>query len=157
MAPFRLYYFVIVLGLNLLSYNTFMLINCCKHFHLSIKSCKHRNKENLQANKICVFTLLSSIALKNDKKIAFLKGPGNKSKYRLSFKKFCVWRVAERTKILRIWTASGAKQKYTELLMGENQSLQARFFPAKRLSYFLVNIRHHSKAQTFFSMDRFPA
>ena len=79
-----------------------MLINCCKHFHLSIKSCKHRNKENLQANKICVFTLLSSIALKNDKKIAFLKEPGNKSKYGLSFKKFCVWRVAERKKILRI-------------------------------------------------------
>ena len=48
-------------------------------------------------------------------------------------------------------------KKYTELLMGENQSPQARFFPAKRLSYFLVNIRHHSKAQTFFSMDRFPA
>ena len=55
-------------------------------------------------------------------------------------------------KALRIWTASGAKH-----LMGENQSPQARFFPAKRLSYFLVNIRHHSKAQTFFSMDRFPA
>ena len=41
-------------------------------------------------------------------------------------------------------------KKYTELLIGENQSLQARFFPAKRLVYFLVNIRHHSKAQTFF-------
>ena len=27
-------------------------------------------------------------------------------------------------------------KKYTELLVGENQSLKARFFPAKRLSIF---------------------
>ena len=40
--------------------------------------------------------------------------------------------------------------------MGENQSPQARFFPAKRLCYFLVNIRHHSKAQTFFPWTDFP-
>ena len=132
MAPFRFYYFVLVLGLNLLSYNTFMLINCCKHFHLSIKSCKHRKKENLQANKICVFTLLSSIALKNDKKIAFLKGPGNKSKYRLSFKKFCVWRVAERKKILRIWTASGAKQKIYRTFNGRKSIASSEIFSRQK-------------------------
>ena len=135
-----------------------MLINCCKHFHLSIKSCKHRNKENLQANKICVFTLLSSIALKNDKKIAFLKGPGNKSKYRLSLlKNFAYGGLPRGKKFCGFEQRLVQNKKYTELLMGENQSPQARFFPAKRLSYFLVNIRHHSKAQTFFSMDRFPA
>jgi len=31
------------------------------------------------------------------------------------------------------------------------------FFPPKDLVYFLLKTRHHSKAQTFFSKDNFPA
>ena len=111
-------------------------------------------------NKSCIFTLLSSINCTNDKKIiALLKGPGNKSKYRLSLLLFFAYGGLPRgKKFLRIWTASNIKtKKYTELSIGENQSLKARFFPAKRLSIFFINIRHHSKAQTFFSLNKFPA
>ena len=41
-------------------------------------------------------------------------------------------------------------KKYTELLMGENQSLQARFFPAKRLSYFFGQHQTPFQSTDFF-------
>ena len=41
--------------------------------------------------------------------------------------------------------------------MGENLKHGARFFPPKDLVYFWINTGHNSKAQTFFSMDNFPA
>ena len=34
---------------------------------------------------------------------------------------------------------------------------EARFFPPKDLEYFLINTRHNSKQQTFFSTVKFPA
>ena len=41
--------------------------------------------------------------------------------------------------------------------MGENLKHGARFFPPKDLVCFWINTGHTSKAQTFFSVDNFPA
>ena len=41
--------------------------------------------------------------------------------------------------------------------MGKNRLHTAWFFPPKDLVYFWLKTRHHSKAQTFFSKDNFPA
>ena len=91
------------------------------------------------------------------KKIAFLKGPGNKSKYRLSFKKFCVWRVAERKKILRIWTASGAKQKIYRTFNGRKSIASSEiFFPPKDLVIFWSTSDTIPKRRLFFPWTDFP-
>ena len=41
--------------------------------------------------------------------------------------------------------------------MGKNHLQNARFFPPKDLVYFWLTTRHHSKAQTFFPKENFPA
>ena len=41
--------------------------------------------------------------------------------------------------------------------MRKNLVDEARFFPPKDLEYFLINARHNSKVQTFFSTVKFPA
>ena len=46
-------------------------------------------------------------------------------------------------------------KKYTELLMGENQSLQARFFPAKRLIFWSIS-GTIPKRRLFFPWTDFP-
>ena len=40
---------------------------------------------------------------------------------------------------------------------GRKETAQCKIFLAKRLVYLLLNWRHNSKPQTFFSMDNFPA
>lgn len=47
-------------------------------------------------------------------------------------------------------------KKYTELLMGENQSPQARFFPAKRLIIFWSTSDTIPKRRLFFPWTDFP-
>ena len=114
-------------------------------------------------NKSCIFTLLSSINCTNDKKkiIALLKGPGNKSKYRLSLLLFFAYGGLPRgKKFLRIWTESSMKQKIYRTFSWRKSIAQSKIFSRQntyRYVYFLINIRHHSKAQTFFSLNKFPA
>ena len=40
---------------------------------------------------------------------------------------------------------------------GRKETAQCKIFLAKRLVYLLLNWRHNSKPQTFFSMNNFPA
>ena len=64
-------------------------------------------------------------------------------------------RVANKKKVLHLTTESSQKVKHILwLLMGQ---ICCTNFPAKRLSIFWPQTRHHSKAQTFFSKDNFPA
>ena len=111
-------------------------------------------------NKSCIFTLLSSINCTNDKKkiIALLKGPGNKSKYTLSLLLFFAYGGLPRgKKILRIWTESSIEQKIYRTFSWRKSIAQSKIF-SRQKTYIIhqMNIRHHSKAQTFFPRTNFP-
>ena len=110
-----------------------------------------------KTNKNFISVILSFPSTNNKKKrVALLKGPGNQSKYRLSFTFFCVWRVAKRKKnSADLNSIQYSNKKYTRILMGGNLQHGARFFPPKDLVYFSIKTRHNSKAQTFFFHGQF--
>ena len=97
-----------------------------------IITCSLVNKELCQVNKFrnkcrfCLYFIVFYQLYNKQKKFARYKGPGNKSKYRLS------------------------------LLLFFAYGYDARFFPPKDLVYFFSHTGHNSKRQTFFPKKIFP-
>ena len=94
---------------------------------------------------------------KYKKKIALLKGPGNKSYIGYLFLHFFAYGGLPGGKKFCIFEQHLAlKQKIYLTFDGRKLLALSKIFPAKRLVYFWINIRHYSKSRLFFHGQIFP-
>ena len=128
-----------------------MLINCCKHFNLLQNNCM-RCKPNKDLTSTAVSLFLLNI-LQLERKFALLKGPGNKSKCRLSLlTNFAYGGCREEKTCCEFEQNLMLKQKIYLTFNERKPIAQCNicFSRQKTQCIFSINTRHNKSADFFF-------